>query len=106
MKGADYFAPRIASFAALATRNFTTRLAGIWMVSPVLGLRPRRAARLREHELADAGQREGVLRVLVSERGNVFENFAGLLLGNFSLFGDERGELSFGECFCHSLVLF
>ena len=27
--GENYFAPRIASFAALATRNFTTRLAGI-----------------------------------------------------------------------------
>jgi hypothetical protein len=25
----NYFAPRIASFAAFATRNFTTRLAGI-----------------------------------------------------------------------------
>ncbi len=39
-KGRNYFAPRIASFAAFATRNFTTRLAGIWMVAPVIGLRP------------------------------------------------------------------
>jgi hypothetical protein len=38
-----------------------------------------------EDELADAGQREGVFRVLVSERGEVFENFAGLFLGDFSL---------------------
>lgn len=37
---ANYFAPRIASFAAFATRNFTTRLAGIWIVAPVIGLRP------------------------------------------------------------------
>ena len=41
----DYLAPRIASLAALATRNFTTFLALIWMVSPVAGLRPRRALR-------------------------------------------------------------
>jgi len=33
-----YFVPRIASLAALATRNFTTRLALIWTVSPVAGL--------------------------------------------------------------------
>src|ERR1700685_1049946 len=46
MKTKNYFlTPRIASFAALATRNFTTRLALIWMASPVLGLRPMRAAR-------------------------------------------------------------
>ncbi len=36
----------IASFAALATVNFTTVLAGIWIVSPVAGLRPMRALRL------------------------------------------------------------
>ncbi len=52
-----------------------------------------RAARLLEDELADAGQREGVLRVLVSERGEVFENFAGLFLGEFSLFGDGGGQV-------------
>src|SRR4051794_31357815 len=37
-----YLAPRMASLAALATRNFTTFLAGIWMVSPVAGVRARR----------------------------------------------------------------
>lgn len=30
-----YFLPRIASLAALATRNFTTRFAGILISSPV-----------------------------------------------------------------------
>ena len=35
----------IESFAALATRNFTTFLAGILMLSPVAGLRPVRALR-------------------------------------------------------------
>src|SRR5277367_1957146 len=35
----------IASLAALATRNFTTVLALIWIGSPVCGLRPTRAFR-------------------------------------------------------------
>src|SRR5580698_6453664 len=39
------FLGAIASFAALATRNFTTVLALIWMGSPVCGLRPTRALR-------------------------------------------------------------
>src|SRR5690348_11598076 len=51
----NYFAPRMASLQALATRNFTTRLAGIWMVSPVFGLRPMRAARLRSTSLPMPG---------------------------------------------------
>ena len=41
----DYFLPRIASLAALATLNFTTFLAGILMVSPVAGFLPIRAFR-------------------------------------------------------------
>src|SRR5260370_27588645 len=43
--GEDYFLGAIASLAALATRNFTTVLALIWMGSPVCGLRPTRALR-------------------------------------------------------------
>ncbi len=35
--------PKIASLQALATRIFTTRLAGILIVAPVAGLRPMRA---------------------------------------------------------------
>src|SRR5438093_2864014 len=50
-----YLAPRMASLAALATRNFTTRLAGIWICSPVAGLRPRRAARLTNTSLPNPG---------------------------------------------------
>ena len=50
-----YFLPRIASLAALATRNFTTRLALIWMVSPVAGLRPTRALRLTSTSLPRPG---------------------------------------------------
>ena len=40
-----FFTPKMASFAALATRNFTTVFAAILMVAPVLGLCPLRAAR-------------------------------------------------------------
>src|SRR5579864_6418338 len=41
----NYFLGAIASFAALATRNFTTVFALIWIGSPVWGLRPTRALR-------------------------------------------------------------
>src|ERR1700675_4683286 len=41
----NYFLGAIASLAALATRNLSTVLAGIWMGSPVCGLRPTRALR-------------------------------------------------------------
>ena len=50
-----YFAPRIASLAALATRNFTTRLALIWIASPVAGLRPMRALRFTNTSLPRPG---------------------------------------------------
>ena len=52
---AYFFAPRIASFAALATRNLTTVLAGILIFCCVLGLMPVRAFLLL-HQLAKAGQ--------------------------------------------------
>src|ERR1041385_1590356 len=54
-KRTDYLAPRIASLAALATRNFTTRLAGIWICSPVAGLRPMRALRFTSTSLPRPG---------------------------------------------------
>ena len=44
-KRAYFFTPRMASFAFFETRNFTTRLAGILISSPVAGLRPMRAFR-------------------------------------------------------------
>src|SRR6185503_12840149 len=40
-----FFGPRMASFAALATRNLTTFFAGMLICSPVAGLRPMRALR-------------------------------------------------------------
>src|SRR6266498_1772862 len=39
----DYFAPRTASFAALATTNLRRLRAGILIASPVWGFRPIRA---------------------------------------------------------------
>src|SRR5215469_18302733 len=44
-EGDYFFGGAIVSLATLATRNFTTVLALILMVSPVCGLRPRRALR-------------------------------------------------------------
>src|SRR3972149_11635786 len=41
-----FLPPTTASLAALATRNFTTVLAAIFIASPVAGLRPIRALRL------------------------------------------------------------
>jgi hypothetical protein len=41
-----------------------------------------------EDELAEAGEREGVLRVLVGERGDDLEDSSGLLLGELGLLGD------------------
>ena len=60
-----------------------------------LGIAAQTGGAVAQHELADAGQREGVLRVLVGERGEMFEDFAGLFLGDFSLFGDGGGQLRF-----------
>ena len=53
---ADHFEPRIASLAALATRNFTTFLAGILISAPVAGLRPTRALRLTRTSLPTPGK--------------------------------------------------
>ena len=51
----DYLLPRIASLAALATRNLTTRFAAIWIVSPVAGFRPIRALRFTRTILPSPG---------------------------------------------------
>src|SRR5829696_3729853 len=51
----NYFAPRMASLAAFATRNFTTFLAGMLICSPVAGLRPIRALRFTSTSLPRPG---------------------------------------------------
>jgi hypothetical protein len=48
--------PRIAYLASTATRNFTTLLALIWIVSPLAGLRPTQALRLTGTSLPRTGQ--------------------------------------------------
>ena len=45
-----------------------------------LGVASHAGGAVFQYELADAGQREGVLRVLIGERGEVVEDFASLLL--------------------------
>ena len=54
-----------------------------------------------EDELAEAGEREGVLRVLVGEGGDDLEDRGGLLLADLSFFGDGTGDLGLGEGFGH-----
>jgi len=58
-----------------------------------------------QDELANAREGEGVLGVLVSQRGNVIQNFNGLFFGELRLLGDEGGDLGLGECFCHNSLM-
>ena len=58
-----------------------------------------------QDELADARQCERILRMLVREGGDLIEDFDGLFFGKTVFLGDERGDLSFGECFSHIFVL-
>ena len=44
---------------------------------------------VHEDELAEAGEREGVLRVLVGEGGDDLEDRDGLLLADLGLLGDS-----------------
>jgi glutathione S-transferase len=69
--------------------------AGLWVAAHTGGP-------VAEHELADAGQREGILRVLVGKRGEVIKNFRRLLLGECSFLSNCGDELGFRECFCHN----
>src|SRR3989337_2789169 len=65
----DYRPPRMASFAALATRKRTTRLAGMRIGSPVWGLRPIRALRLTRTSLPTPGMVNEVLASRQGKRG-------------------------------------
>ena len=51
-----------------------------------LGIAAHAGGAVFEDELADAGQRESVLRVLVGERGEMVEDFAGLLFWRAAAF--------------------
>ncbi len=63
-------------------RNFSTFLAGILIVSPVAGLRPDAGLAVHEHELAESGKGEALLRFLVGElRSSDFEHELAVLRG-------------------------
>ena len=66
-----------------------------------------RAARSLRTELANARQGESVFHyVLVSERGQVVEDFTGLLFESAAFSAMALTRLGFGECFCHNVVFF
>ena len=59
---------------------------------------------LDEHEFAETRQGERVLRVLVSELRDDFEDRNSLLLRELSFFSDGGGDLGFGEGFGHGVM--
>ena len=77
----NYRAPRMASLATLETRNLTTLRAGIWMVARVAGIAAEAGFAILQDELADAGQRKGVLGVFVGKVGQMFQHFGAGLFG-------------------------
>ena len=83
----------MASLAALATRNLTTRLAEDLDGGAGLGIAAHAGGAVFEDKLADSWQREGVFGVLVGERGNMIQNFRRLFLWDFRLVGDGGDEL-------------
>ncbi len=60
---------------------------------------------LNENELTETRKREGVLRVLVSELSDAFENRYSLFFAELILFSDGSSDLGFGEGFGHSRYL-
>ena len=89
----------MASLQALAIRNLTTFLAGILMVSPVAGLRPVRALRFDENQLADPRQGETDLGFLVRGLCQVVQQRADSGLGQIVFLSQVRNELCFGHWF-------
>ena len=53
-----------------------------------------------QHQLAQAGQGEGVLGVLVGERSDELQNICGGLLGDTGLVGDLGSDLGLARRFC------
>jgi len=67
-----------------------------------LGIAADACGAIFQHELADTGQGEGVLGVLVGKRGQMIQDFGRLLFRDFSFFGDGGDQLRFREGFGHS----
>ena len=92
----NYFLGAIASFAALATRNFTTVFALIWIGSPVWGLRPTRALRCA----FTRRPRPGTTKIpfffvsLIAVSARCSRNAAAVLLGSSVFSGELPDELS------------
>ena len=89
----------MASLAALATRNFTTVFALIWIGSPVCGLRPMRALRCAFTKRPRPGTTNTpfflVSLMAVSARRS--RNAATVLLFGFHFLGQVADELGFGH---------
>ena len=89
----SYLVPRIASLAALAMRNFTTRLAGILMVSPVAGFRPIRALRFTSTSLPKPGMVNLFLAFLYARATRASSASSGLFLGEADCFSQRSCNL-------------
>ena len=81
-----YFAPRTASLHALATRNFTTFLAGILISAPVAGLRPMRALRFTSTSFPRPGKVNSLAFLLQQVQAILLEDFHCLPLGDVGFF--------------------
>ena len=84
-----------ASLSSLEARKATFLLALIWIGSPVAGLRPMRAARLRTTQNAETDETNAValLEVLGDEIDQVAENGFRLLLRHLVVSGQCGGEV-------------
>jgi hypothetical protein len=100
LKFLDYFfTPKTPSFAALATRNLTTVLAGILIFCCVFGLKPVRAFLFCFTSFAKTGQNKFAVlfSLFVGERAERIEKYSsGPFVG---LGGFSKCALKFG--FCH-----
>src|SRR5579883_346325 len=93
-------------FGGLGDAEFHNSLSGNFDGLPLVGPELHglfASGSIDQHELAETGNREGVLGLLVSKIGNRVESLGRLLFGDTSLLGNCRGDLRFGHCFCHSL---
>jgi hypothetical protein len=97
--GVDYFLiPNTPSFAALATRNLTTVLAGILIFCCVFGLKPVRAFPFLLHQLAETGQNKFTILfdLFVGKRAKRIEEYSS---------GVFIGLGGFGKCTLESVLV-
>ena len=85
----------MASFAAFATRNLTTFLAGILIDSPVAGLRPMRALRSTRTSLPIPGSTKTpfFFTSLTARLARAVQNRARLLIRDFACFRQPTNQL-------------